>query len=212
MNVIFGNKRYAELVLKALEDEAEFKIDAFVVDKNFLSMEHLPIKQIAFEDFKTENSNVFIGFTFENKKGPSFLRAIVNRFSHLSCNFPGFNLASNSEKVNFGRGSQLFKNVTFDFDCKIGSFVQIRPGCSFGHDVQIGDYTYVAPEVKVGSYAEISEDCFLGFGSTIAPNTKVGKNSVIGAGAFVRGRVPDNALVIGKSSIIKKRSNPFEFL
>ena len=211
MNVIFGNNRYAELVLKALEDKSWFEIDAFVVDTSFLSMEHLPVKQIAFEDFKTENSNVFIGFTFENKKGPSFLRAIVNRFSHLSCNFPGFNLASNSGKVDFGRGSQLFNNVTFDFDCKIGSFVQIRPGCSFGHDVQVGDYTYVAPEVKVGSYAEISEGCFLGFGSTIAPNTKVGKNSVIGAGAFVRGRVPDNALVIGKSSIIKK-VNPYEFL
>ena len=117
MNVIFGNNRYAELVLKALEDKSGFEIDAFVVDKSFLSMEHLPVKQIAFEDFKTENSNVFIGFTFENKKGPSFLRAIVNRFSHLSCNFPGFNLASNSGKVDFGRGSQHLIMV-FDFDCK----------------------------------------------------------------------------------------------
>ena len=72
VNVIFGNNRYAELVLKALEDESEFKIDAFVVDKNFLSMEHLPIKQIAFEDFKTENSNVFIGLLSKIKKGHHF--------------------------------------------------------------------------------------------------------------------------------------------
>ncbi len=43
----------------------------------------------------------------------------------------------------------------------------------------------------------IGENTFIGIKAIILPGTNIGKNSIIGAGAVVKGNIPENSIVIG---------------
>ena len=43
----------------------------------------------------------------------------------------------------------------------------------------------------------IGRDSFIGFGTTILPNTRIGQRCVIGAGSVVSGTIPDDAIAAG---------------
>lgn len=67
------------------------------------------------------------------------------------------------------------------------------------------------PNIDVFGKIIIGDNTFIGSGCTILPNTTIGNNCVIGSGSVVRGRIPDNSIVIGnpakvimKTSIYKK--------
>lgn len=52
---------------------------------------------------------------------------------------------------------------------------------------------------------EIGDHTFVGTGSIIMPGVKIGKCCIIGAGAVVRGEIPDYSIVIGNPAIVLKR-------
>lgn len=49
---------------------------------------------------------------------------------------------------------------------------------------------------------EIGENTFIGIRVIILPGTVIGKNCIIGAGAVVKGTIPDDSIVIGNPSSI----------
>ena len=93
---------------------------------------------------------------------------------------------------------------------KIGSNVSITGNCS------IVDVTHpfedVSDPVKIGarildehSFVEIGDGTFVGFGSVILPNVRIGRCAVIGANSVVMKDVPDYTVVAGApASIIKQ--------
>lgn len=48
----------------------------------------------------------------------------------------------------------------------------------------------------------IGENSFIGCRCLILPNTEIGKNCIIGAGSVVKGRIPDNSVVVGNPAKI----------
>ncbi|WP_454879165.1 acyltransferase [Sphingobacterium detergens] len=49
---------------------------------------------------------------------------------------------------------------------------------------------------------EVGDNVFIGKKSIIMPNTKIGNNIIIGAGAVVRGRIPDDSIVVGNPGVV----------
>lgn len=61
------------------------------------------------------------------------------------------------------------------------------------------DGTGVFESVRIGNWS------FLGAGCIVLPGSTIGKYCIIGAGAVVKGDIPDYSVVAGKSAkIIKK--------
>lgn len=46
-------------------------------------------------------------------------------------------------------------------------------------------------EIKVG------KNCFIGARASILPGTEIGNNVIVGSGCVVKGKVPDNSIIIG---------------
>ena len=67
--IIFGNKRYSEIVEKSIS--GDFKTLYRIVDLKYIDKKYecYPIKK-SFVD----NKNIIIGITFENGTGPDFLK------------------------------------------------------------------------------------------------------------------------------------------
>jgi acetyltransferase-like isoleucine patch superfamily enzyme len=93
---------------------------------------------------------------------------------------------------------------------RIGSNVSITGNCS------IVDVTHPFSDVqdsrKIGeriqdedSFVEIGDGSFIGFGSVILPNVRIGTHAVIGANSVVTRDVPDYSVAGGVPAVVLKR-------
>lgn len=75
----------------------------------------------------------------------------------------------------------------------IGNNVTIAETKILAHDASAEKFI---GSTKVGEVT-VGDNVFIGAGSILLPDTTIEKNTVIGAGTVVRGKVPDNSVTLG---------------
>ena len=88
-------------------------------------------------------------------------------------------------RITLGAGCTISSNVSFlTHDWSLHTIAK-----SFG----------VFEDIPSGRHGPISigENSFIGRGVILLPNSSVGRGSIVGAGAVVRGIVPENSIYIG---------------
>jgi len=103
--------------------------------------------------------------------------------------------ASVSEFAKIGIGNIILPNVTIDPEAIIHNHVIINKNTSIGHNVEMENYSQASPGCQLGGL--IGECTFLGLGATLLPNIKIGRQSIVGAGAVVTKDLPDYCTAIG---------------
>jgi acetyltransferase-like isoleucine patch superfamily enzyme len=94
----------------------------------------------------------------------------------------------------------------------IGSNVSITGNCAIVDTTH--PYEEVNDLIKIGArildddaFVEIGDGCFIGFGSIILPNVRIGEYAVIGAHSVVTKDVPNYCVAVGNpAKIVKKYS------
>lgn len=103
------------------------------------------------------------------------------------------------KNANLVIGKNTYFNEAAMISCKCS--ITIGSGCKFGPNVKIFDNNHkfdatngVSGAHSVGSI-EIGENCWIGTNVVILKGTKIGKNSVIGAGCVISGEIPEKSIV-----------------
>lgn len=116
-------------------------------------------------------------------------------------------------------------------NCMIGAFVEIQNGVKVGDNTRISSHSFICSKVIIGKNVFIGhsvtfvndlypprkeeywkstfieDNVSIGSNATILP-IKIGKNSIIGAGAVVTKDIPANCVVAGNPArIIKKNAD-----
>ncbi|AQR71514.1 hypothetical protein BZG29_26705 [Janthinobacterium sp. LM6] len=109
-------------------------------------------------------------------------------------------------------------NIEQNVHIVCGSRISIGNNVSITGHVAIVDvihpYNDIYNPIKVGdrvqcegNYVEIGDGVFIGYGSIILPNTRIGKNSIIGAHTVVNSDVPSYCIAGGNPMRIIKKYN-----
>jgi acetyltransferase-like isoleucine patch superfamily enzyme len=81
---------------------------------------------------------------------------------------------------------------------EIGNHVAIADNALFiTHDGGIWCLSEDPPVEDIFGMIKIGNNVHIGMQCTFLPNTTIGDNSMIGAGSVVRGRFPDNSIILG---------------
>jgi len=96
--------------------------------------------------------------------------------------------------------SFLYRTQVINKKAKIGQ------NCNIAHSVTIGQ----ANQGKLKGYPTIGNMVWIGTGSVIVGNIKIGSNVLIVPNSFVSMDVPENSLVIGNPAKIIAKENPTE--
>jgi sugar O-acyltransferase (sialic acid O-acetyltransferase NeuD family) len=88
----------------------------------------------------------------------------------------------------------------------IGKNVLIDPDATIGAESVIEDGVYICPGVHLGAGVNIAQQAFIGLGAVVLPTTRIGRMSIVGAGAVVTRDVPDESLVVGNPATSKGRA------
>jgi acetyltransferase-like isoleucine patch superfamily enzyme len=116
-------------------------------------------------------------------------------------------------QINFGKHTQIGKNVFINFDCvfldlggiTIDDNVLIAPKVSLlteGHPTSIEERHSLIPKP-----IHIKKNAWIGANATILPGVTIGENSIVAAGAVVSKDVPDNTIVGGIPAKITRAIN-----
>ncbi|MDB1089406.1 acyltransferase [Streptomyces sp. ACA25] len=121
---------------------------------------------------------------------------------------PGLDLGTGAvlrlgDGVVLGRGSHLVA----DAPITVGGDVFFGPYCY----VTSTNHSYDDPQQPVGRQwpraapVEIGPGSWIGTGAVVLPGSRLGRNTVVAAGAVVRGEVPDHAVVAGAPARVVRR-------
>jgi sugar O-acyltransferase (sialic acid O-acetyltransferase NeuD family) len=109
--------------------------------------------------------------------------------------------------VRIGDGSMVLQSATVNADSVIGRHVILNTDCSVDHDCRVGDFVHIAPGGRLGGSVTVGEGTFLGIGVKVLPGVRIGRWSVVGAGAVVTRDLPDNCTAVGvPAGVIKTRN------
>ena len=206
--VIFGASDFAELMHLFFTEDSEYEVVAFTVDADYLEDDRfcdLPL--VPFEEIEAhyppDTHDFFVAMGLQDlnqqrtdkvaqarKKGYSIghylsSNARVHHSFEMTPNTVIMNDCILQPFVTIGENSVLWSTTRIGMKCQLGANLWIV-GTMFGEKVIVGD------------------NSFLGLTSVVAPNVKIGKRNVIGAGALILRDTHDEAVCKGKESLPSK--------
>ena len=110
------------------------------------------------------------------------------------------------DRVSIGRASHVVAHRSV----VIGDDVMTGPHCYITDQ----NHVYADPDLPVGQQwpsedpVEIGAGSWLGAGCVILPGTRLGRNTVVAAGAVVRGDHPDHVVLAGMPARVIRRYEP----
>lgn len=110
------------------------------------------------------------------------------------------------DRCLIGRGSHLVAHRSI----AIGDDVITGPHCYITDQ----NHVYADPDTPIGRQwptddpVEIGAGSWLGTGAVILPGTRLGRNTVVAAGAVVHGTFPDHAVLAGIPATVVRRYEP----
>jgi acetyltransferase-like isoleucine patch superfamily enzyme len=131
--------------------------------------------------------------------------------------------ASNAAKIKYLRkqGMKIGQNClinTLSFSTEpylieIGNHVAIANGTEIiTHDGAIWCFREELGHADIFGRVIIGNNVFIGDNCTILPNTVIGDNCIIGAGSVVRGKFPENSVIIGNPAKVVIKTSMQKFL
>ncbi len=99
--------------------------------------------------------------------------------------------------AQIGAGTVVFAQAVIQADATIGRHVIVNTSASIDHDCHLADFVHIAPGCHLSGGVHIGEGTLLGVGACAKPLAKVGRWSVIGAGAAIIRNIPDHVTAVG---------------
>jgi sugar O-acyltransferase (sialic acid O-acetyltransferase NeuD family) len=192
----FGREVYNTAV-ESLGYKRNFIVKGFLDDKETALDDYKGYPPIisSVEDYTPQKDDVFIcalgEVSYKKKyteiilsKGGEFIN-IIHRDVYIGSN------------TKLGVGCFFASGVKISCDVRIGNFVTMNFSSVVGHDAQIGDFSHLNSMSFMGGFSILEECSTLHTSAILLPHKKIGKHSVVGAGAMVYKNVKENTTVFG---------------
>ena len=167
------------------------------------------IKEIAVL-YEIDGAVISIGDNWTRYYVASQVKKLVPDFKFFNAIHPSCIIG---EHVKFGEGIIAMAGCIFNPRSTIGDHTFFATGAQVEHDCIIGNYASISAGSITGGYVELGDFAAITLGVIVFDRTKIGKNSVVGAGSLVVKDLPDNVLAYGNpAKIIRKREAGEKFL
>ncbi len=107
---------------------------------------------------------------------------------------PSAQIATN---VTIGRSVVICAGALVCAHSQIGDYAILNTGCIVDHESMIGTAVHICPGVRLAGHVTLESGAFIGIGSTVIQNVRIGFEAIVGAGAVVTCNVDPMTTVVG---------------
>lgn len=208
--IVVGTSKFSRM-LKEYINDLGIEVIAYAVDREFIKsneIDGIPVIAIDAlnETYSPKDVQLVLGIGYTQLG--NLKREIFERCKKMNYHF--FNYvhptAVIDKTVEIGEGNLIFENVVIQKHAKMGSGNLLFSNAVIMHDNQIGSFvTFGAGSVSNG-FVEVQDCCFIGANATIRDGVTIGKNTLVGAGAYVNRSTKENTAVLPARSFYKNDS------
>ncbi len=206
--VIFGDQNFAEVAHYYFTHDSPHRVVAFSVDGAYLTRpSYCGLPVVPFEElparYPASDCQMFVavGIAEVNELRAAKVAAaeaagyrLASFVSSRALVPPDLELKPNTMIME---GSVLQPQVRVGKNCMLWSTTRL------GFRTAIGDHCWVVCAI-FGEGVEVGPYSFVGLNATVAPGLKLGRSSLIGAGALVMKDTPDYAVLKGVASEVSR--------
>jgi len=216
--VLIGGGDQAHYTIDIIHKEGKYKIVGIIDAQEEIGSIKFGYKIIGRQDaikqiaalYEVDGGVISIGDNWTRYYVAKEIRSYVSDFKFFNAIHPSCIIG---EHVKFGEGIVAMAGVIFNPRSTVGDHTFFATGAQVEHDCIIGDYASISAGSITGGYVELGDFAAITLGVTVFDRTKIGKNSVVGAGCLVVKDLPDNVLAYGSpAKIIRKREAGEKFL
>ena len=146
------------------------------------------------------NNNIYMKMSIKYLKYIGITLNGIPCYIHPTVYFDG----SDYSLIELGEGCSISKNVSFlthDF-----SINTVYKGLNLKNEKEF-DMQYKKNRLRTLKCIRVGAHTFIGMNAIILPGSSIGDNCIIGGGTVVRGRIPDDSVVIGNPGIVIKKTS-----
>ncbi|NVJ99185.1 MAG: acetyltransferase [Alphaproteobacteria bacterium] len=200
--VIFGNGKFAELVGYLVQQDSEYEVVAFTVDRPFIDSDRLlDVPVIAFDEvtdhFPPESYQMLVALGYLQVNG--LRERKYTEAKELGYQFISYvsSRASTWPNVHIGENCIIFEQAVLQPFSSLGDNVIVRSSAHVSHHVRVANHAFISAGVTIGGGTTISEFSFVGLNATVRDNITIGPKCFVAAGAAVIADTEDDGLYIG---------------
>lgn len=102
-----------------------------------------------------------------------------------------------SPSARISGGCTILATAVVNPNARVGTGCIVNTGAVIEHDCVVEDYVNICPRAVMAGHTVVGSKSFLGTGCAVIDDIRIGRDTVIGAGAVVIHDVPDSAVVAG---------------
>lgn len=137
----------------------------------------------------------------DNRTRQEVVRALLDKSRRLSFEVPFARIihpaATVSTYAQIEPGTVVMAGAVVNPGATVGSHAILNTSCSVDHDCVIGSFAHLSPGVHLSGTVTVEEGAHLGVGVSVLPSCRIGRWSVVGAGAAAVDDVPENTVAFG---------------
>lgn len=216
--LIIGASGHAKVIIDCVGKEGKYRIagladDAIPEGTSLLSCTVLgriaDIPSLA-EKHNIHGCIIAIGDNHTRKTVAQKIALIMPGLLFCTAVHPSAQIAAD---VTIGAGTVIFAGVAINAGSKTGMHCILNTHASLDHDSVMEDFASLAPSAATGGNVHIGACSAISLGAHILHGVRIGKDTVIGAGALVLENMPDKVLAYGSPArVIRTRAADEKYL
>lgn len=203
--IIFGLGDFAEIAYEYFQNDSEYEVVAFTVEKDFLASTtkfDLPVYEFeSIQSLLDVSEHYFFCALLYN-----YMNDLRTRVVDMATK-KGLSLAKYISTRAFVWDKNLIAEHCFIFEGNtIQPFAKIERNCvlwsgnHIGHHSLIGENTFISSQVVISGAVTIGKNCFFGVNSTVSNAVEIGDRSWVSMSSIVTKSIPKGSLVLTQSS------------
>lgn len=106
-----------------------------------------------------------------------------------------------ARSAQIGPGTLVMLDAVVRPRVVVGAHAIINTKAVVGHDCVIGDFAHIAGSTHMGGGSAAEDGAFLGMGTIVVPEKRIGSWSTVGAGGVVVKDIPPNVVAVGVPAV-----------
>jgi sugar O-acyltransferase (sialic acid O-acetyltransferase NeuD family) len=207
--LLVGSSGHARSVLEVIELQGQYRVlgllDSFAENGSQSSGHTICGRpEEAAEIAKAHSCRTFfiaVGDNWQRWRITSELREAIPGVEFVTLMHPTAVVARTAQ---IGAGTVLMPFSYIGVNAYVGEGCIVNVSSSVNHDCRIDDYSSLSAGVHMGGGSSVGFRSSMGLSSHLREKVKIGKDTVVGAGAAVIEDMPDCAVVFGVPARVKR--------
>jgi len=199
--IIYGDSHYAEMIAHYFEEDSEYSVIAYCVDKEYQTRKSIngipvfPLEEILTR-YSSDEYSLFAAIGYASVRTHKNLYLKVKELPYKIASYISTKAVVDST-ANIGENCLILPGVILEPHTVVEDNCFLNSAVTVCHHAHIKAHSILAAGSLIGGYVTIGEASLIGFNATVTELLTVGEETLLGAGSVLLSNTKAYSMYVG---------------